>query len=155
MITLIDELAGSTGLMFSPVLFREMFLPLYREFFSFVKSQNLYTAILLDGNVTAIIDDIIGMDTDCVQFMEPNEVGIDDIAHSFSGKKCIKTSVDMKTTLATGTPSQVRSEMHRMVRAFHTERGGYIPVILRWHRPSYPEENVHASVTALQQYRKK
>ena len=153
MITLIDELAGSAGLMFSPALFREEFLSLYRDFFSFVKSQHLYSSILLDGNVTAIIDDIIAMDTDCVQFMEPNEVGIDEIARSFSGKRCIKTSVDMKTTLATGTPSQVRSEIHRMVRSFHTARGGYIPIILRWHRPSYPEQNVRASVDALRKYR--
>lgn len=155
MITLIDELAGSSGLMFSPVMFREEFLPLYRDFFTFVKSKNLYSAILLDGNVTAIVDDIIAMDTDCVQFMEPHELGIDEIAYSFSDKRCIKTSVDMKTTLATGTPSQVRSEVHRLVRSFHTERGGFIPIILRWYRPSYPDENVEASVEALRQYWKK
>ena len=155
MITLIDELAGSSGLMFSPVLFRREFLPMYRDFFSFVHEQNMYCSILLDGNVTAIIDDIIDMNTDCVQFMEPREVGFDTIARSFSAKRCIKASVDMKSTLATGTPSQVYAEMDRMIHSFHTGKGGFIPIILQWHRPTYPYINVQASVEAVMHYRKR
>jgi len=155
MITLIDELAGSSGLMFSPSLFREEFLPLYKDLFTFTKTLNLHSAILLDGNVAAITDDIIDMDSDCVQFMEPNELGIDEIARSFRGKRCIKASVDMKSTLATGTPQQVRSELRHMINAFQTQKGGFIPIILRWHRPSYPEQNVRASIETLQQYREK
>ena len=60
----------------------------------------------------------------------------------------------MKTTLATGTPMQVRSEMHRMIDSFHTEKGGFIPIILQWYRPSYPDENVRVSIETLQEFRK-
>jgi hypothetical protein len=154
MITLIDEIAGSGGLMFSPELFRKEFLVYYREFFRFVHEQDLYTGILLDGNITAIIEDILAMDLDCVQFMEPNTVGIEVISDNFRGKKCIKTSVDMRDTLATGTSSQVEAEAHRLVQSFNTDEGGYIPIVLRWYRPEYPEVSVEASARAFNEYRR-
>jgi uroporphyrinogen-III decarboxylase len=153
MITVIDEIAGSGGLMFSPDLFRREFLTYYKDFFRFVHSQNLYSGILLDGNVTAIIEDIIAMDTDCVQFMEPNAVGIEVISQNFKGKRCIKASVDMRETLAVGSVSQVESEAHSLVQHFNTPKGGFIPIILRWFRPVYPEKNVAASVRAFNAYR--
>ncbi len=153
MINLIDEIAGTGGLMFSPAVFVDEFLPMYKDFFAFVHEQNMYSGILFDGNISAIFEGIMSLETDCVQFMEPNDVGVKEIADYFKGKKCIRASVDMRDTLARATPEKVEEEAHRLVRSFNTREGGYMPVVIRWYRPTYPEANVLASVRAFNAYR--
>ena len=153
MINLIEEFAGTQGMMFSPDLWREAFKPLFADFFTFVRAQGLFTGLLLDGNIEALFDDLLEMPVDVVEFAQPRAVGIDRIAESFAGRKCVKSSIDMMETLATGTPDDVRREARELVDRFHSERGGFIPVVLRWHRPEYPPENVQASVEAFSAFR--
>lgn len=153
MITYIDEVAGTTGMMISPDLFRKELYPYYEELFSYIHSLDMYTCCLFDGNTSEIIPEILALETDCVQFMEPNDIGIENIAHYFKRHRCIKASVDMRNTLAIGSPSQVSDEAKKLMRLLNTEKGGFIPIILRWHRPEYPEGNVAASVETFNKYR--
>ena len=60
----------------------------------------------------------------------------------------------MKKTLATGSPEEVRREAEKLVESLHSSEGGFICVVLRWHRPEYPSENVLAQVKAFNRYRK-
>jgi hypothetical protein len=153
MITYIDEVAGTTGMMISPDLFRKELYPYYEELFSYIHSLDMYTCCLFDGNTSEIIPEILALETDCVQFMEPNDIGIENIAHYFKGHRCIKASVDMRNTLAIGSPSQVSDEAKKLMHLLNTEEGGFIPIVLRWHRPEYPEGNVTASVETFNKYR--
>jgi len=61
--------------------------------------------------------------------------------------------VDMRSTLATGTPKQVAKEVDDLVAALRTEQGGLIGQVVRWHRPEFPAANVAASVRAFNRYR--
>jgi len=153
MITYIDEVAGTKGMMISPKIFRNVLSPLYKNFFEYIHSLNLYTCCLFDGNISEIVPDILLMDTDCVQFMAPNDTGIENIEKYFKGKRCIKASVDMRNTLATGDENQVIEEAHKLVHSFNSYKGGFIPIILRWFRPEYPEKNVLASVKTFRNLR--
>jgi uroporphyrinogen decarboxylase len=153
MITVLDEIAGVNGLMFSPELFRKEFLPYYKDFCSFIHDQDMYSCIMLDGDITAILDDIMSLGTDSVQFLEPHIVGIETIAEHFRGKRCIRACIDMRETLPSGTPTEIEAEASKMVKFFNTDKGGFIPTIIRWHRPEYPEDNVAASVRAFNKYR--
>jgi uroporphyrinogen-III decarboxylase len=154
MINVIDEFAGTQGMMFAPELWRSGFKAMFTEFFEFVRDQDLFTGILLDGNIEALFDDLLEMPVDVVEFAQPLNIGLEKIAARFAGKRCVKASVDMMETLATGTPEQVRKEAHELVRRFHSDRGGFIAVALRWHRPEYPPVNVRASIEAFNDYRK-
>jgi len=161
MVSIIDEFAGSDGLMFAPALWREHFLPLYREIFDHIKSHGLFCGCLFDGDITAIMDDYLALQPDVVEIMQPNLVGIERwgelLDRSGSGdpshRICAKASVDMMTTLATGTPAQCAEEVRRLVRALNTPEGGFIGVSLRWHRPEYPAANVRAVAEAFAGYR--
>ena len=148
MVSIIDEFAGTDGLMFSPKLWREHFLPLYDEIFRHIQGHGMLCGCLFDGDIRAILDDYLALRPDVVEIMQPNLVGIENWGQALRGKVCAKASVDMMTTLASGTPQQCAAEARKLAQTFHTPAGGFIGVSLRWHRPEYPADNVTAVAQA-------
>lgn len=154
MVTYLDEFAGSTGMMFNPDLWRKYFKKYYSKFFKLVHEAGMYGSICLDGNFSAIIDDLLEMELDVIQCPETKAIGLDTLLNKVKGKKCIKCGVDMMHTLSLGKPEEVYDEAKRVVEMLNSKDGGFIAVAVRWHRPEYPAENVLASVKAFNEYRK-
>jgi len=154
MVSLIDEFAGTEGLMFAPGLWREHFAPLYGDLFRHIQGHGRIAGCLFDGDITAILDDFLALKPDVVEIMQPNLVGIERWGQALRGKVAAKASVDMMTTLAEGTPEECRAEARRLVQALHTPQGGFVGISLRWHRPEYPAENVQAVADTLAGYQK-
>ena len=146
MICVIDEIAGTGGLMFSPDLWRTHFKSEMARLFNGIRRQDLYVGCLLDGDITAIFDDVASFDLDAIDIRQPHCVGIDRWAEAFRGKVCMKASVDMMTTLAEGSPAAVEAEARELRDKLGTDKGGFMGIVLRWHRPAYRETNVEASV---------
>jgi len=153
MVALIDEFAGTNGLMFAPGLWREHFAALYGELFRHIRCHGLLAGCLFDGDINSILDDYLALKPDVVEIMQPNLLGIPQWGDRLQGKVAAKASVDMMTTLATGTPAQCREEVARLVDALWTPAGGFMGISLRWHRPEYPPENVAATVQAFNEKR--
>ncbi len=154
MIASIDEFAGTTGMMFDPDLWRERFKPHFQELFSYAKKQGFYTSLYLDGDVTSIFDDLGELPIDVLESLQPNASGIRNWSRRFAGKKCLKASADMMTTLPKTGQQRVRDELGEIFDLYATPRGGFIPVAIRWHRPSFPEPTVEASVKIIKQLRR-
>ena len=149
MVALIDEFAGTDGLMFSPELWRERFAGFYSELFRHIQGRGLFAGCLFDGDISAILDDYLALGPDVVEIVQPNLVGIETWGAKLRGKVASKASVDMMTTLATGTPEECRAEARRLVETLWTPQGGFMGISLRWHRPEYPVENVRATARAF------
>jgi hypothetical protein len=154
MVTIIDEIAGTAGLMFSPKLFRHEFLDLYRELLDEIHRHGLYTSILLDGNIAAILPDLMKLDIDVQLFVQPHATGLEVIEKYFAGKRAVKLSVDMMETLVRGSPQEIQTEVADFVRRFDTPKGGLLFQALRWHRPAYDSERVAAAIAAMNRYRR-
>lgn len=152
-VSLIDEFAGTEGLMFSPGVWREHFAPFYADLFAHIRSHGLLVGCLFDGDISAILDDFLALAPDVVEIMQPNLVGIERWGRALRGKVACKASVDMMTTLASGTPEECAAEARALVETLGTPEGGFIPVSLRWHRPEYPPQNVEAVAAAFNEYR--
>jgi len=146
MVCVIDEIAGTSGLMFSPDLWRQHFKSEMARLFHAVHRNNMFVGCLLDGDISAIFNDIADFDLDVIDIRQPRCIGIERWAEAFAGKICLKASVDMMTTLAEGSPTEVEEEARQLRTKLGTEKGGFIGIVLRWHRPRYREENVEASV---------
>ena len=153
MVTYLDEFAGSTGMMFNPNIWRKYFKKYYCKFFKLVHEAGMYGSICLDGNFSDIIDDLLEMELDVIQCPETKAIGIDTLLNKVKGKKCIKCGVDMMHTLSLGKPEEVYSEAKKVVESLNSKNGGFISVVLRWHRPQYPMSNVMASVKAFKEFR--
>ena len=155
MINVIDEIAGNNGLFFNPEIWKKHFKNYYEKLFKLIHQHNMYTGLLFDGDIRAILDDLLKIEIDVFQFAQPNVIGIKTIKEKIKGKRCVKCSVDMMNTLAYGTPKDVEKEAIELVENLNSPSGGFICNVLRWHRPEYPRENVISSVEAFNKYRKK
>jgi len=153
MVNVIDEVAGTAGMMFSPRLFREHFKPMYDKLFAEIHRQGMYTSLLLDGNLAQIMDDLVAMDLDQHLFVQAHSTGLGVIADCFRGKRSLKVSVDMMRNLASGTPAEIEAEVDDIVRHFRTDKGGLVFEAMRWHRPEFAPERVRAQIQAMNRYR--
>lgn len=156
MVTIIDEFAGGSGLMLHPQLWREHFKPFFRRLIEAVKKEGMYCGFCLDGDVRAVLPDFVEMGIDLLDVRQMNCMGAEEVAR-LCPRTCIKASVDMQTTLARGTPDEVRGEARALVERFARapgRNGGFIALSLRWHRPSYPAENAAAALAAFNDFRR-
>jgi uroporphyrinogen-III decarboxylase len=153
MVNIIDEVAGTAGLMFSPEQFRRHFLPMFGELIAEIHRHNMYASLLLDGNISAILPDMMALELDQILFAQPLSTGIDTIADFCRGKRCVKMAVDMMVTLAKGTAADIDAEVKTMVEKLNTPKGGLVFQALRWHRPEYDAQRVEAQIQAMNRYR--
>ena len=154
MINEFEDIGGSSSLLINPDVWRKYFKPILKRFFKFVHEQGLYTGLLIDGNCAQILDDLLEIDVDVFSTVDIHTTGIDKIKEKLKGKICLKTTVNMQTTLPMGTPEQVEADAHELVNTLNSPNGGFICEVVRWHRPTYPEANVLASVKAFNEYRR-
>ncbi len=153
MITVIEDIGGTSSLVMRPDLWRTHFKPITERFFAAVHEAGMYVGLAIDGHSGDVLDDIAKMDVDVFTVFDIQQTGLETIRRKLAGKKCIKATVDMQHTLAGGTPQTVEDEARRLVEAFSTPRGGFIAQVVRWHRPEFPATNVEASVKAFNRYR--
>ena len=154
MITDIEDIGGTSSLLINPDTWRKHFKPILTSFFHFVHEQNMYTGLLIDGHCGQVLDDLLDMEIDVFSNFDNHTTGLASIRDKLRGRMCVKATVDMQRTLPMGTSDEVRREAKELVEAFQTPDGGFICEVVRWHRPSYPEENVLASAQAFNEYRK-
>ena len=154
MITDIEDIGGTSSLLINPDTWRKHFKPILTRFFHFVHEQNMYTGLLIDGHCAQVLDDILDMEIDVFNNFDNHTTGLSSLRDKLRGRICVKATVDMQRTLPMGTPEEVCREANDLVEAFQTPEGGFICEVVRWHRPSYPEANVLASVQAFNEYRK-
>lgn len=148
MVNVIDEFAGSGGLMFSPDVWREHFKPYFARLIGAIRAEGMYCGFCLDGDVRDVLPEFLDLGVDVLDVRQMNCMGIDAVA-DLCQNVCVKASIDMLTTLATGAPDDVSREARALVERFGSRNGGFIALPLKWHRPEYPAANVAASVEAF------
>ncbi len=153
MITIIDEIAGAAGMMFSPAVFRRDFISLYDELIAETHRNGMFASLLLDGDISMILPDLLKLDIDVHLFAQPHATGLDVLQECFQGRRAVKLAVDMVETMVTGTEADIADEVDDYVRRFHTSRGGLIFQAFRWHRPEYDPLRVEAQIAAMKRHR--
>ena len=155
MITVIEDWGQNSGMVINPIVWRNEFKPRLKKFYKYVHDLGLYTSICMDGNTESIHKDLLDMGIDLFFIPDVNTTGIKKLKENLAGKICLKTSIDMLDTLATGTPAEVKKEADELVRELSTPDGGFICEVVKWYRPEYNDANVAASVEAFNKYRKR
>ncbi|MGM0366489.1 MAG: uroporphyrinogen decarboxylase family protein [Actinomycetota bacterium] len=154
MITVIEDLGQKRGMVMNPDVWRKKFKPILNDFYKFVHDHGMYTALCVDGDTKNIHEDILDMDIDLFFLPDINTTGIKSLVDNLKGKICLKASVDMLSTLSSGTPEQVQKEAENIVESLNSKDGGFICEVVKWYRPQYRDENVMASVRGFNKYRR-
>lgn len=117
-----DDIAFKTGPLFSPQVFRELFLPRMRRVASQVPGPWIFHS---DGNLMPVFDDLLSLGMNAVNPIEPGAMDIDVVKQRYGKRICIHGNIDLHYTLTRGTPAEVRAEVRHRIAAIGAG-GGYI-----------------------------
>lgn len=120
---MVDDLAGTRGMLFSPQIWRSIYRPLVEQLGTFLRENHLHFWMHSCGNCSAVFDDLI----DCgVQVMNPLEVksGLDvvELKRRFGKRLCFFGNFDVRNMA--DSEKAIATELHRKVPAF--KNGGLI-----------------------------
>jgi uroporphyrinogen decarboxylase len=151
LIVLGDDYAHKTGTIMSPAHFREFILPGLSEVVENIKSCGAYCVKHTDGNIWAILDDIVNTGIDGIGPLEP-EAGMDlgEVKKAVRGRVCVVGNVDVDL-LCRGSAEQVRQNTRALIRSV-SPGGGHILSSGNSITSAVQPENFRTMVEAAHEY---
>ena len=144
-----DDLGAQRGPLISPRHFREHLAPVYRRLTAPARERGILTHMHTDGDVTALLDDILAAGLDVVN---PQDLvnGIDVLRKNLKGRAAIDLDIDRQDVTVRGSPQDIDDLIHEEVDKLGSPEGG---LALRFGLyPETPLENVRAVMDAMEKY---
>lgn len=142
-----DDIAFKTGLLFSPKMFRERILPHMRKVAESIRIPWIYHS---DGNLTAVLDDLVDLGIAGLHPVEPGAMDIRALKRRFGNRLCLIGNVDVNT-LSAGTPAEVEAEVAGLLRDLGPG-GGYMVSSGNSLAAYCRMENIRAMASAIARY---
>jgi len=120
-----DDLAHKTGPMFSPHVFRAVFLPRLGKVADAIHATGLPWIFHSDGNLMPILDDLLTLGMNGLHPIEPGAMDINEIKQRYGHQLCLMGNIDLHYTLTRGTPAEVEAEVQDRIENVG-RGGGYI-----------------------------
>ncbi len=145
-----DDVGMQTGMLISPRIWRRFFKPRMANFFASLKAINpqVKVAYHSDGNVSAIVPDLIEIGLDVLTPLQPACMDPAQLKKSYGDRLCFWGSIDEQYTLPFGTPEQVRQEVLTRLRSLG-KNGGLILGPTHHVQLDTPMENFWAMVSTV------
>jgi len=122
LISVHDDLASTDGLMFSPEVIRELFLPRMRKVANNIKLPWIYHS---DGNIMPILDNLLTLRMNGIANIEPSAMNIVQLRKDYGDKICLVGNIDLGYTLTRGTVEETEKEVRERIEQIGLG-GGYI-----------------------------
>ena len=147
-----DDLGGQDRTLFAPATYRELVKPLHRELFAFLHAHTDASVFFHScGAVRELIPDLIEIGVDILNPVQVSAAGMDtaSLKREF-GRDLVfwGGGVDTQHVLGSGTPAQVRSEVHRRVEDL-AAGGGFVFAAVHNVQPNVPPENLLTMRSAI------
>jgi uroporphyrinogen decarboxylase len=145
-----DDLAGQTGPLVSPRMYREMILPYHKEYFSSIKKHtDAKLALHCCGNVRPLLRDIIDAGVDMIHSVQQScpAMEISGLKRDFGGDIVFWGGMDVQNFLPVASVEQVREEVKRLIDTLG-QGGGYIFGPSHNIQADVPPQNIEAMYEA-------
>lgn len=119
-----DDLAYKAGLMVSPAVFRTYVFPFYERMNRACRARDVMCAFHSDGDINAVIEDIIAAGFDALNPLEPPCMDIVALKQQVQGRLTLIGNIDLAYTLTLGTPTEVDAEVKERISVL-APGGGY------------------------------
>lgn len=119
-----DDLAYNTSTIISPVHLRKYVFPWYKKFCQVAQDYSLPIIFHTDGDVRAVLEDIIECGFNALHPIEPKAMDIKELKERYKGRICLIGNIDLNYTLPRGTPEEVEEEVKEKLRDL-APGGGY------------------------------
>jgi hypothetical protein len=140
-----DDVAGQSGMLFSPELLRKHFLPIYRKLIDAGKQYGLVFGWHCCGSVHEVLPSMIdaGIDVFDVVQTSARDMDLDTMHRRYGSSVCLHGGLDVQKLLVEQPAAAVREEVRRAKDLWGT-RGGLILAPSHETLPDTPIENLLA-----------
>lgn len=136
-----DDWGTQQGLIISPDLWRKVFRPRYADQYERIHRSGKKVWLHTCGNIYSIIGDLIDIGVDVLELLQPEVMGVDNLARDFGGKICFCCSVDHQRIAISGTREEIFDYVDMLYRKLGTFNGGFIGYIEDYHSLGMSERN--------------
>ena len=142
-IILIEDMGLQNGLMISPTMWQEIFVPRFTRMFEAAHSRGMDVISHTCGHIVGILDQYIACGCDVIQMDQQENMGLELLSQRFRGKVCFFCPPDIQRTVGM-TREELFVRCDDMVRLLGTEHGGFMA-------KTYPQpEAVHITHEYMQ-----
>ena len=113
-------------LLINPAAWRALFKPHFRSLCKCAHSFHMKVVMHSCGYLGDILDDLVEVGVDVLQFDQQQNYGIDFLDKKIGGKAALYSPVDIQHTLVTGDRAKIRRECFELVEKIGGHRGGFI-----------------------------
>lgn len=146
-----DDIAYTGGLMLSPTFFRQHLFPWYRKMAHVCRQYGHPFLYHSDGNLWAVMDDLIAVGFNALQPIEPKSMDIAELKRRLGHRLCLIGNLDLGYTLTRGTPQEVEDEVRERIRTVGPG-GGYCVGSSNTVTHYVPLDNYVAMIEATRRY---
>jgi uroporphyrinogen decarboxylase len=118
-----DDLGGQKGLLLSPGIIHEFFIPQYRRLFSIYKSNQIFIEFHSCGQITALIDDFIDLGIDILNPVQATANNLDLLREKTNGRLALHGGVN-SALVVSGPIEAIEAEVQTRILQLDAN-GGY------------------------------
>jgi hypothetical protein len=148
-----DDWGSQRSLLIDPDLWRKLFKPCYKRCIDACHASGLQVWFHSDGNLDAILPDMVEIGVDVFHPLQPNVMAVDHWIAEYRNVLTFWTGVDVQGMLPFASPQGVKDAVHREVERFQSTRGGFILGPTNALTAEVPYENLVALHETLLEYR--
>ncbi len=152
-----DDLGTQDRLLLSPAMYRAVLKPIHADYIAFIRERTKARVFFhTDGDVFDLVDDFIDVGVDILNPVQTSAGRMSNLAElkrRWGSRLTFCGAIDTHRVLPTGTPDDVRSEVHRVLDVM-APGGGYMLASVHTIMDDVPPENIVAMVDAAGEYRR-
>lgn len=144
-----DDLGHQTGPMMSPKIFEELYLPLYKEFISYVHSKGMHVFLHSCGDNTKLMEYLIEAGLDVFHPVQKGCMDEEATAKAFGDRISFLVGIDVQHLLPEGSTEDVKKEIENLASIFRKESGGLLLAAGNGIMPDTPLENIETMLREI------
>jgi len=146
-----DDLAYATGTMVRPEVLRRYLFPYLKEMGTLCRKKDLPFIIHSDGNLWAILPDLIECGFNALHPVEPKAMDSRALKEHVGDRLCLLGNIEIGEVLTLGSPQEVEAEVRERIRTL-APGGGYAVGSSNTVAHYVQLENFRAMVRATRKY---
>ena len=148
-----DGLGHQKGPMMSPAIFKELYLPLYKEFIGYVHERGMHVFLHSCGDNTKLMEYLIEAGLDVFHPVQKGCMDEEYTAKKFGSRISFLAGIDVQHLLPDGSVQDVRDGVRKLIDTFYKKEGGLLLSAGNGILSDTPIENIDAMLYEISTYK--
>ena len=144
-----DDLGHQHGPMMSPDIFKELYLPLYKEIIGYTHEKGMHFFLHSCGDNTLLMEFLIESGLDVFHPVQKGCMDMEETAKRFGDRITFLAGVDVQHMLPCGTTEEIQDEIANIKKIFRNNKGGLLLAMGNGVMPDTPLKNIQAALDEM------